>query len=220
MAARVKSDRAHIKESRDHRDPVKNPRRYPEGPEYYDSPSRRKLWRMLDAKEHALLSGPEMRFLQDVPRLLGSGDYANLGHALGGSAILLADGLDEYGYSGLVYSVDLFPRKNDYKKALHLLNRYGYKNQIVLCKGSTVEWVENLKDKRFKFIFVDADHSYQGVKTDLYNWMFLLEKGGLISLHDTNQSYSHRAIQEVLVGKWKEEKHLHIHRIRTFRKPL
>ena len=168
----------------------------------------------------ALLSGPEMRLIQDMPRILGSGDYANLGHAIGASAILLADGLVEYGYEGKVYSVDLFDsKKNAAKKAQRLTHEYGVENRIELCKGSTIEWADRLKDKQFKFVFVDADHTYEAVKRDFYDWSALLEKGGFIAFHDTNQDFSHRALQDTVVGKWSELKELHVDRIRTFMRP-
>src|SRR3990167_647736 len=111
-----------VKEDRSHRDHKLNPRIHPEGLEEYDSTSKVKIWRSLG--KLALLSGPEMRFLQDVPRFLGTGDYANLGHAKGASAILIADGLREYGYEGKVYSVDLFPRQNDLKKAIRTVQAF------------------------------------------------------------------------------------------------
>ena len=206
-----------VKEDRSHRDHKLNPRIHPEGLEEYDSTSKVKIWRSLG--KLALLSGPEMRFLQDVPRFLGTGDYANLGHAKGASAILIADGLREYGYEGKVYSVDLFPRQNDLKKAIRTVQAFDLESRIELCKGSTKKWAEELQDKHFKFIFVDADHSLDGVKNDFYNWSFLLEKGGWISFHDTNQDFSHRALQDTVVGRWHELKAFHVHRIRTFQKP-
>lgn len=200
-----------------HRSHDLNPRNHPVGLLEYDNHSKRKIWRHLD--DVALLSGAEMRFIQDVPRFLGTGDYANLGHAKGASCILLADGLREYGYAGKVYSVDFFPRKNDLKKAIRLVQHFELEDKVDLCKGSTKKWAADLQDKKFKFIFIDADHTYEGVKNDFYDWSFLLEKGGWISFHDTNQDFSHKALEEVVVGKWHELKQFHIHRIRTFMKP-
>lgn len=206
-----------VKEDRSHRSHEKNPRKHPRGSEDYDNPSKRRIWRSM--RRVALLSSPEMRLLQDIPRILGSGDYANLGHAKGASAILLADGLLEYGYEGKVYSVDLFPRKNDAKKAQRLTQEYGVEDRIELCKGSTIEWAQKLEDKRFKFLFIDADHTYEAVKRDFYDWSFLLERGGWLSLHDTNQDFSHRALQDTVVGRWHELKGFHVDRVRTFMKP-
>lgn len=219
MATRVRpqTKEGTVKEDFSHRNKKLNPRIHPTGPEKYDSPSKAKTWRHLD--KIALLTRAEMRFLQDVPRFLGTGDYANLGHAQGASAILLADGLREYGYDGKVHSVDLFPRKNDLKKAIKLVQSFDLESRIEIYKGSTKQLATELQDKRFKFIFIDADHSLDGVKNDFYDWSFLLEKGGWIAFHDTNQDFSHRALQDTVVGRWHELKQFHVHRIRTFMKP-
>jgi predicted O-methyltransferase YrrM len=207
-----------VKEDRSHRSHEKNPRKWPCGPDSYDNPSKEKLW--IRASKHAGLSIAEMMFLQDVPRLLGSGDYANLGHLKGGSAIMLANGLMENNLKGMVHTVDLFSQNGrQLKRAMRISELYSVRLRIEFHKGSTIEWAQKLEDKRFKFIFVDADHSYEAVKRDFYDWSFLLEKGGWISFHDTNQDFSHQALEETVVGKWDELKGFHVHRIRTFQKP-
>jgi glycosyltransferase involved in cell wall biosynthesis len=43
---------------------------------------------------------------------------------------------------------------------------------------------ESFKDEFFDFIYIDADHSYEGVKRDLNCWWPKLKKGGIIGLHD------------------------------------
>ena len=96
-----------IKEDRSHRSHRLNPRRWPEGRSYVNNLNSDVAARLQDV---ALLSPSEMQFLQDVPRLLGGGDYANLGHARGGSAILMADCMREVVLDAQIYSVDLFPR--------------------------------------------------------------------------------------------------------------
>jgi len=168
----------------------------------------------------ALLSNSEMHFIQDVPRLLGGGDYANLGHAKGGSAILLADGFRENNLTGKIYSVDLFPRNKLLRIATQELARFKVTQWIELCSGNTDEWAFKLQDKQFTFLFIDADHTYQAVKRDFENWNSLVKPGGCVSFHDTNQEFSHRAIEETVALMWPELKEYHIDRIRTFQKPL
>lgn len=36
------------------------------------------------------------------------------------------------------------------------------------------------------FVYIDADHSYQGVKQDIENWLPHIKEGGLIGGHDYN----------------------------------
>lgn len=43
----------------------------------------------------------------------------------------------------------------------------------------------------FDFIFIDADHTYEGAKTDFDNYMPLLAEGGIMALHDVVQHGKH-----------------------------
>lgn len=49
-------------------------------------------------------------------------------------------------------------------------------------KESTINRVK--KYGLFDFIFIDADHTYEGVKQDFEGYFPLLRKGGIIALHD------------------------------------
>jgi len=167
----------------------------------------------------ALLSDSEMHYLQDIPRILGDGDYANLGHSRGGSAILLADGMRENLVNGKVYSVDLFPGAKWRRIADREMMRFKVNSFIEICPGSTDEWAVKLADKQFNFLFIDADHTYEAVKRDFENWGPLVKSGGWVCFHDTNQDFSHRAIEETVARSWEEQKDYHIDRIRTFKKP-
>jgi predicted O-methyltransferase YrrM len=41
-----------------------------------------------------------------------------------------------------------------------------------------------LKDNKVDFLFIDADHSYEGVKKDFEMYSPLVRKGGIIAFHD------------------------------------
>jgi predicted O-methyltransferase YrrM len=41
-----------------------------------------------------------------------------------------------------------------------------------------------LADKKIDFLFIDADHSYEGVKRDFESYSQLVRKGGIIAIHD------------------------------------
>ena len=41
-----------------------------------------------------------------------------------------------------------------------------------------------LKDRDVDFLFIDGDHSYEGVKADFATYSSLVSKGGMIALHD------------------------------------
>ena len=203
-------------EDRTHRDHQQNPRNHPYGHADYLSVSENPIWDTRELQRVSLLSRPEMKFMQDVPQLLGDGNYANLGHDLGGSAILLATGIQEWCNEGRVYSVDLTWRK----QGLRSLHDHGVRDLIQKCRGSTSRFSSELSDLDFRFVFIDADHCYDAVVTDFNEWSPLVRIGGWICFHDTNQDFSHKAIETVLKnnGDWVEQPEYHIHSIRTFEK--
>jgi hypothetical protein len=45
------------------------------------------------------------------------------------------------------------------------------------------------EDIKIDFLFIDADHSYEGVKLDFELYSKLVKKTGIIALHDTDQNY-------------------------------
>ena len=65
-----------------------------------------------------------------------------------------------------------------------------HKQRIVLIRGNshslrTLRRVkEVLGEKKIDFLFIDGDHSYEGVKRDFEMYSPLVRKGGVIALHD------------------------------------
>ena len=52
-------------------------------------------------------------------------------------------------------------------------------------KNSTLYQVKKLLDgKKLDFLFIDADHSYEGVKKDFEMYSPLVKTGGIIAFHD------------------------------------
>lgn len=168
----------------------------------------------------AMLEYGEAELIYDLPRLVGGGKIANLGHAGGGSAILMAQSLRDNDLKGMVVSVDVFKDDKRYERAVSNLIKFGAYARINIIRAKTNEAFEAARDMTFNLIFVDADHSYEGVKADFLNWSTLLARGGCIAFHDTNQEFSHQVLEEYLIDKpeWQEYKNLHVNRIRVFEK--
>jgi predicted O-methyltransferase YrrM len=46
------------------------------------------------------------------------------------------------------------------------------------------------------FVFIDGDHSFEGVKSDLLNYSKRVRKGGLVICHDAKQGQVYRAVRD------------------------
>lgn len=68
-----------------------------------------------------------------------------------------------------------FPKK---EQNLHLLKADSHRKD-------TLEKVKKILDGKFlDFLFIDADHSYEGVKMDFEMYSPLVRSGGIIAFHD------------------------------------
>ena len=168
-----------------------------------------KLW------ERAALKAGEKEILRDIPRIVGGGGLINLGDLEGGSAILLAQGLEHNKLDGHVYTVDAY---RGIKKK-NRVRRKAVENRIESGVGHHITMIENTTNDalllftgRYKFLFIDADHSYEGVKNDWLNYSPLID--GMVAFHDTNQEPADRVIREHVTKDWKLE--YWVNRIKIF----
>jgi hypothetical protein len=59
-----------------------------------------------------------------------------------------------------------------------------YKDRYTLCRGLSKETSEYFKDEIFDFVYIDANHSYEGCLEDIRAWIKKIKKGGCICGHD------------------------------------
>jgi predicted O-methyltransferase YrrM len=208
-------------ENRIHRDHEANPRKWPHGnnrvPAEFRSTAMAAALKAV--KGIALLEEREQELIYHLVSVGGSGDYANLGHSQGASAILFAAALIAHNFYGKVESIDLFEPSRIYKRALQRLVSYPIAaERINLCLGPTSHFADIFNGRDFRGVFVDADHSYEAVKKDAISWMPLVGRGGFICFHDTHQDFSHRAVEETVASstEFTERKDLHVFTIRVF----
>jgi len=64
--------------------------------------------------------------------------------------------------------------------------RFNGNVNVKILKGDSKGLFSNFKDEYFDWVYIDGDHSYEGVLSDLKNWMPKVKKGGAISGHDFN----------------------------------
>lgn len=122
---------------------------------------------------------------------------AEIGVAFGGhSEALLAQtrieklyGVDSYRHrSGYEDPMNLPQSDFDtlYEKTKERLGVFGHRFELIrAASGEAVERIEGLLD----FIYIDADHSYQGVWDDLCAWFAKVRMGGIIGGHDYDHPY-------------------------------
>lgn len=130
-----------------------------------------------------------------------------IGSWKGSSTRALADNT-----SGTVYAVDTFMgdiytredwefRGNppEWLYTEFIKNTSDLKN-LVVVKMLSVDAAKELKDLRFDMIFIDAEHTYESVKSDILAWKPLLADGGLLCGHDFEPGFPGviQAVQELL----------------------
>ena len=113
------------------------------------------------------------------------------------------------GCSGKVTAVDHFEGSNDAKDETQklakkediystFLKNVGHFNNLEVVKLSSKEASEKLNDRKFDMIFIDAEHTYNGVKQDILAWKDKATK--IICGHDYCSSWPDviKAVDEVL----------------------
>jgi len=210
-----------VKENRIHRDQIANPRKWPHGTNRVPAADRGPAMQcIVDAtRSMALLGELERELIYHLPTVGGPGNYANLGHSQGASAVLFATSFIDKSIEAQVFSVDLFKPHRILRRALRRLELFPQAaERIHLQVCSTDDAAKFLAPIPFRGVFVDADHSYEAVKTDAQNWSKLVGSGGFICFHDTHQDFSHRAVEETVAAdpSFIERLDLHVETIRVF----
>ena len=59
---------------------------------------------------------------------------------------------------------------------------------VKICRGYSFDVVKEFSDEFFDFIFIDADHTYEGISRDLVDWWPKMKKGGAFTGHDYIQT--------------------------------
>lgn len=163
-------------------------RRLPVGQLHYPLPKQRKLTTV-----EAELDFGEREFLYHLPLLAGGGQICNLGD--GGSTTIMALSLVDHALAGMIYTVDISARHLR-RNAEHRTG-LGVDDRIEQIHAPTEQAYEQLRARRFRLLFIDADHSYARCKKDVELYSPLVLPDGLMGFHDVNQEDVDQVIQEL-----------------------
>jgi len=131
-------------------------------------------------------------YMQDL-----EGDVVEIGSWQGRSSTFLARAVKESG-NGDFYAIDHFggnPGKADFYKINGSLSnlkdsfndnlsRFGLIDSVNLLDMVNTQACEKLKGKKIRFLFVDGDHTKDGVKKDIELFFPQLEKGSIVVFDD------------------------------------
>jgi hypothetical protein len=109
------------------------------------------------------------------------GPILEIGRLHGKSTAILATALRDRGGAGPLYSVELQEKHRSIAEA-HLRER-GLLETVTLVQGDSATEIARLP-ARFDTIFVDGEHSYEGVMRDLHALEGRIEQGGVAMFHD------------------------------------
>lgn len=85
-----------------------------------------------------------------------------------------------------------------------------YIDIIKIYRGKSEDLHYAIKDKSVDICFIDADHHYEAVKNDIYNFLPKVRSGGYLCGHDCEEiGYANSFTKEELKMDWIDEKRVH-----------
>jgi predicted O-methyltransferase YrrM len=153
--------------------------------------------------------------LYDLARTV-RGPILEVGSYLGASAGTLALGLREQGgdvAERRLYCVDTW--QNDTMSegsrdtfAEFRRNVRDFEDMITVLRGRSVDVARNFRSP-LGMLFVDGDHSYEGVTADIEAWLPKLRKGGVAVFHDIGWAEGvQRAVREHVLPRARRHRRL------------
>ena len=121
-------------------------------------------------------------YSSEVNRIKDSAIFVEIGIFHGKSTVWMAEAIKDSNKNIDFYAID-----NNISIYLNE-NLEPVKNYVTILESDSVKASENFKDKSLDFVFIDGDHSYDGVINDLKAWDKKIKDGGTIAGHDYIQN--------------------------------
>lgn len=118
-----------------------------------------------------------LELAQTVPQ---GGVIVEIGGEFGMSASMFCLGAHK---SVKIMTVDLFPGEL-LKQHQSNLTEAGFEKRSDQWQGNSRDAAQKWHDAAIDLLFLDGDHSYEGVLADLNNWTPFVKAGGVVVLHD------------------------------------
>ena len=167
-------------------------------------------------KKYEILMLQELLLGKRIKRIMEIGTWS------GGTALLWAKMVSKY-EDGIVYCCDLnFKYGTLYcsEPGVELIREYPCQiytatkesKHIVEIAGDThepagIERIHNIVGEgSIDLLFIDGDHSYDGVKADFENFKCLVKSGGYVAFHDITDNDYHRSYKCFVEKYWREIK--------------
>lgn len=114
--------------------------------------------------------------------------FVEIGSYYGSPFCFIAEGIRQLGKKSTLYCIDTWQNygmaegeKDTYQRFIEATEKY---HGIILpLRGWSYDIAKNF-DEKIDFIFIDGDHSYEGVKRDVDLWTPKLNRNALIIMHD------------------------------------
>jgi predicted O-methyltransferase YrrM len=132
---------------------------------------------VLNHSSARLMIGEAAHLYSTVRALEGAPRVVEIGRFRGGTTLLLAAA------GGRVLSIDIDAGLTESDASLRsALSRLGLADRVELVFGDSGSYPH--EPGSVDVVFVDGDHSYEGVSRDVAHWLPALRPGGVLLLHD------------------------------------
>jgi len=135
------------------------------------------------------LSNDEKIKLCELASKIRCGIFLEIGSYLGASSCFIAAGIKKVEINSKLYCIDTWQNdsmtegnRDTYTEFLKNTSKY---NELIFPIRSSSVGASKMFDEKIDFLFIDGDHSYEGVKSDVDAWLPKLNAGALVIFHDS-----------------------------------